>query len=405
MALHGRDEPDGLVGLSEIPNQLHRVSAKKGYEFTILVVGRRGLGKRTLLDALFETSFTSSAGGADGQQHDLSGNSDTYNSITNSTSNNSLDNSLVDDDSAENSSNEVKIIPHYANLEEKGIRVQVTKLEAKYFAEGLDTTNHVQPILNYIVEQFEKYFVAESGLNRRNLKRTLVDCCIYCIAPWQRSLKPIDIKLMKTIQEHVNLVPVICKSDTLTDDERAQLKSNILHDIRKHGINMYEPVVTADDDEQFRAQVAYYRELMPFAVAASKEKVDINGKVARVRRYPWGVLSVNDTALSDFTALRHFIVDHINDLRERTREVHYENYRTRRLRIATNVAVPSGSASVAGSKSTLSGGSGRSGGESTTTDTVSDIEERQRRLREEELRLAALKTELEMKAMKLNEQR
>jgi septin family protein len=41
------------VGFSTLPNQVHRKSMKRGFEFTLMVVGESGLGKSTFINNLF----------------------------------------------------------------------------------------------------------------------------------------------------------------------------------------------------------------------------------------------------------------------------------------------------------------------------------------------------------------
>lgn len=47
----------GYVGFANLPNQVHRKSVKKGFEFTLMVVGESGLGKSTLVNSLFLTDL------------------------------------------------------------------------------------------------------------------------------------------------------------------------------------------------------------------------------------------------------------------------------------------------------------------------------------------------------------
>jgi len=55
-------------------------------------------------------------------------------------------------------------------------------------------------------------------------------------------------------------------------------------------------------------------------------------KRARVRQYAWGTVDVEDEAHSDFIALRNMIIKtNLNDLRDVTHNIHYENYRYRKL--------------------------------------------------------------------------
>jgi polynucleotide 5'-kinase involved in rRNA processing len=50
-------ETPGYVGFANLPIQVHRKSVKKGFEFTLMVVGESGLGKSTLVNSLFLTDL------------------------------------------------------------------------------------------------------------------------------------------------------------------------------------------------------------------------------------------------------------------------------------------------------------------------------------------------------------
>lgn len=41
------------IGFASLPDQIHRKTIKKGFEFTLMVAGESGLGKSTLVNTLF----------------------------------------------------------------------------------------------------------------------------------------------------------------------------------------------------------------------------------------------------------------------------------------------------------------------------------------------------------------
>ena len=56
--------------------------------------------------------------------------------------------------------------------------------------------------------------------------------------------------------------------------------------------------------------------------------LQVEGKKLRCREYPWGFVEVDNPEHSDFALLRRFIVQtHMQDLKDLTHDVHYENYR------------------------------------------------------------------------------
>jgi len=88
------------------------------------------------------------------------------------------------------------------------------------------------------------------------------------------------------------------------------------------------------DDETVRKENTLLNTLAPFAVIGSTDFVTReDGRLVRARRYPWGIVEVENEEHCDFVKLRDALL-RINEdsLRERTHKVHYERYRRDRLR-------------------------------------------------------------------------
>ncbi|KAI2667503.1 Septin-2 [Labeo rohita] len=289
-------ETPGYVGFANLPNQVHRKSVKKGFEFTLMVVGESGLGKSTLINSLFLTDLYPER---------------------------------VIPGAAEKIERTVQIEASTVEIEERGVKLRLT-VRLMIFSLLLHSFN---TIISYIDDQFERYLHDESGLNRRHIVDNRVHCCFYFISPLGHGLKPLDVQFMKAIHNKVNVVPVIAKADTLTLRERERLKRRILDEIDEHGIKIYHlPDAESDEDEDFKEQTRILKASIPFAVVGSNQQIEAKGKKVRGRLYPWGVVEVENPEHNDFLKLRTMLITHMQDLQEVTQDLHYENFRSERLK-------------------------------------------------------------------------
>ncbi|XP_070573259.1 septin-5-like isoform X2 [Ptychodera flava] len=288
------------VGFATLPDQVHRKSVKKGFEFTLMVVGESGLGKSTLVNSLFLTD---------------------------------LYKDRILPSAEERISKTVKIDKSTVEIEEQGVKLRLNVVDTPGFGDAVNGSDCWKPIKEYIEEQFEQYFQDESGLNRKNIVDNRVHCCLYFVSPYGRGLRPIDVEFMKQLHEKVNIVPVIAKADCLTPAEVHTLKRRVLDDLDAQGIKIYEfPDCDSDEDDEFKQQDNELKASIPFAVIGSNTIVEANGKRVRGRLYPWGIVEVENPKHCDFVKLRNMLIrTHMHDLKEVTCDVHYENYRLKRI--------------------------------------------------------------------------
>ncbi|XP_013782898.1 septin-7-like [Limulus polyphemus] len=215
-------------------------------------------------------------------------------------------------------------------LKENGVNLTLTVVDTPGFGDAVDNSNCWQPVTNYIESKYEEYLNAESRVHRSTLIDSRVHCCLYFIAPSGHGLKSLDVEFMKRLHDRVNIIPLIAKADTMTSDECTLFKRTIMNEIAQNKIKIYE-FPDCDDEEEKKLQ-KIMKARVPFAVVGSNTIVEVNGKKVQGRRYPWGVVEVENLEHCDFIALRNMLIrTHMQDLTEVTNNVHYENYRCQKL--------------------------------------------------------------------------
>ncbi|KAF9386534.1 hypothetical protein BGX21_000775 [Mortierella sp. AD011] len=288
-----RKKLQGYVGFANLPNQVHRKSVKKGFTFTVMVVGESGLGKSTLVNTLFNAPL--------------------YPSKTHAPL-------------SEESPKTVGIQVMSTDIEENGVRLKLNVVDTPGFGVW-------KPILQTIESRFDAYLDQENRVNRSKITDTRVNACLYFIAPTGHSLKALDIEFMKRLHKKVNLIPVIAKSDTMTHEEIAAFKERILLDIAHHDIKIYHAQHYDSDDIETINETKDVMSKIPFAIVGSDKVIETpDGRHVRGRKYPWGAIEVDNEDHCDFVKLRQMLIrTHMEELKEFTNDIHYENYRTEKL--------------------------------------------------------------------------
>ncbi|KAL2061894.1 hypothetical protein VTL71DRAFT_7272 [Oculimacula yallundae] len=291
----------GYVGFANLPNQWHRKSVRKGFNFNVMVVGESGLGKSTLVNTLFNTSLYPPRE-RKGPSLDIIPKTVSIQSIS-------------------------------ADIEENGVRLRLTVVDTPGFGDFVNNDESWRPIVDNIEQRFDAYLDAENKVNRMNIVDNRVHACVYFIQPTGHALKPLDIEVMRRLHTKVNLIPVIAKADTMTDEEIMAFKSRILADIKHHAIQIFEGPRYELDDEETIAENNEIMSKVPFAVVgANSEITSSDGRKVRGRKYPWGIIEVDNEEHCDFVKLRQMLIrTHMEELKEHTNNALYENYRSEKL--------------------------------------------------------------------------
>ncbi|KAJ8584676.1 Septin [Rhizopogon salebrosus TDB-379] len=288
------------IGIANLPNQRHKIVAKHGAHFTMMVVGESGLGKTTLVNTLFTTELSPPKNYTRRHHKQLD-------KLT-----------------------EVEIIK--AELEEKQFKVKLTVIDTPGFGDYVNNRDSWSPIVDFIDDQHEAYMRQEQQPQRNEKIDLRVHACLYFIRPTGHTLKPLDIEIMKRLGTRVNLIPVVAKADTITQNDLFLFKQRIREVIAAQGIRIYQPPVETDD-EVASEHARMLTDAIPFSIIGSTEDVQTpDGRVVKGREYLWGVAEVENESHCDFRKLRSLLIrTHMLDLISTTEELHYENYRQQQM--------------------------------------------------------------------------
>jgi len=290
---------DGYVGFANLPNQVYRKSVKRGFEFTLMVVGESGLGKSTLINSMFLTDLYSDTHPGPSQRLKKT----------------------------------VQVETHSVLLNEKGVNLTLTVVDTPGFGDAVDNSNCWDSVMKYVEIQYEAFLEAETKVVRNpKMADARVHACLYFISPSGHGLKPLDIEFMRQLHDKVNIIPVISKADTMTPDEVEHFKSVILGQISASKIKIYDFPEVGGVEEGEKRDDKNLKERVPFAVVGSNMIIENDGKKVRGRKYPWGVVDIENLDHCDFVPLRNMLIrTHLQDLKDVTNYIHYENFRCRKL--------------------------------------------------------------------------
>ncbi|CAB3410693.1 unnamed protein product [Caenorhabditis bovis] len=294
--LTNQKEAGNYWGFANFPNQVFRRAVKNGFNFTLMVVGRSGLGKSTFINTLFLAEINN-----------------------------------LNDEPAPVHGSTVRIEEKLVKLVENSVSLNLTLVDTPGFGDAVNNAKCWEPIVNYVESKFFEHFCEETRIDRdEKLVDKCVHLCLYFIEPSGHGLKPLDIELMRQLHGRVNIVPVIAKADCLTREELKRFKEQIMKDAEHAEIKLYKfPEI---EDAADKTVAEKLRKALPFAVVGSNSLREKDGKKIRYREYPWGTVEVENMDHNDFLTLRDMIIrTNLIDMIDVTRNVHYENFRFRQM--------------------------------------------------------------------------
>ncbi|CAI5758943.1 unnamed protein product [Candida verbasci] len=324
----------------------YRKDAKKGVKFTFMVVGESGTGKTTFINSLLNKKVLNHR-----YEHLTHNNNNDNTKILTFTSAKSValpNTSMLtrQEFNPRTINEEPGIALTETNIEivdDDNMKILLNIIDTPGFGENLNNELCFIEIENYLKQQFDLVLAEETRIKRNpRFIDTRVHVMLYFITPTGHGLREIDIQCMKRLSKYVNIIPVISKADSFTSSELSQFKQQIRYDIEKFNVPIFQfdnflNEYDEDEDRDLIEECQFLASLQPFAIVTSEDTYeirDVNGEVKTIkaRKYPWGLIDINDRKVSDFAILKNVLLGtHLQDLKDLTHDFLYETYRTERL--------------------------------------------------------------------------
>ncbi|CAG5103204.1 Oidioi.mRNA.OKI2018_I69.chr1.g664.t1.cds [Oikopleura dioica] len=206
-------------GLATIPAQAYRKALKSGFRFNLMAIGEPSLGKTSTVNTIFKSEI--------------------YNEqFVSSTQRIANSDSLI-------------VQEFDLKLKENGVPLILRVIDCPGYGAFIDNSNQVPTIVSYLDGRHRRQFDQEMDIDRDIEKNDdeLVHCCLFFFSPNCRTVKELDLECLKAIHNKVNVIPIIAKADSLTLDERHELRKEILRVFEKNKISCYAFPENVDDSQ------------------------------------------------------------------------------------------------------------------------------------------------------------
>ena len=219
------------VGFFAIPDQIRDRSIEDGFNFNIMIIGRRGLGSKTLINSIFNAPLLQSD------------RPDTLTTILN-------------------------------EIVENSIKLKVTITTCH------DLKNKEQ-ITDYILDQFKNY-LSEEKLVFNQIDDRRIHCCLFMIP--NNKIEDYEFTLLIELSKICNVIPIIAKGDNYTESELMSFKNYL--NTRLASATFYCPIkaVAASEDVYDNNGIQIRGRKYPWGFVAVEEILDF-GEIQRMIVY------------------------------------------------------------------------------------------------------------------------
>lgn len=283
----------GLVVLKK--KYQERLDAITHIQFNVMVVGASGLGKSTFIDAFLNTKY-----------------------------------------------NVVPVIMSSTEeiVEKQGIKAcdeinfKINLIDTPGYGMNKSPDQWYSSIKGYLEKKFIEYHSAK--VKAKKLKRSkepIEDKRVHAILYFLSGprISDTDLIFMKKFQKYGNLIPVIAKGDSYSQEEILEAKRGFFLKTSQKGIEFFNFNEALQDDPLKLSELMNGRfgPCPPFVIISSLKKIEVSpGKFIYGREFPWGLCNIENPLHSDFMLLRTLLGGHVCQEAMEQTNYYYKNYLT-----------------------------------------------------------------------------
>ncbi|KAM0675717.1 Cell division control protein 3 [Gurleya vavrai] len=304
------------IGISHLPNQRYRMFCKRGIDFNIMVIGPNGSGKSSFLNMLLKKNIIEV---------------EPYKQI----SNKNIDcvkyrktehpYSILNENDSKESSSYIDLKNSIVNFQvtncvfiDTKFKVRMSITEVDGIGDRLDNEKCWEPITAHINELFVDFYMQERENVRAFCTDRRIHACLYFIEAHSETPSDLDLEIMREVSHYCNVIPVVSKSDILTEMEINSRFENICNKLDSENIHIFEPS-NENTDKVNRP---------PYFIICGHSP---NEASIELRSCLHGIIDVENNEENDFNEVSKVLIEkNMVNLIEST-ETFYESYRTKEL--------------------------------------------------------------------------
>ncbi|EJW04123.1 hypothetical protein EDEG_01603 [Edhazardia aedis USNM 41457] len=312
------------IGIASLPNQKYRSYCQFGLNYNIMVVGPRGSGKSSFINMLLETSFLSLNPFDTKNITNIEFRSKEYPHKVTKTNpqyqefqalKNNAQNSILFEDSVEQQ-NMINFQVTEGSFTNKKYNIKLSVTEVDNIGDLVNNTGTEVPIIKYISELYLSYMEQEKKFVKSKINDKRIHVALYFIDSSIGQLREIDIICIQELSRLCNVIPVISKSDFLTDNESLKMFESTKRALDKAAISLCDP----------RTNKLWHEvnENAPFFIVSNTIGKGINGE----RVLDYAKIKLDSEDFNDLKHLKKILIsEYLLDLIQGT-DFFYEMFKT-----------------------------------------------------------------------------